>query len=87
MNNLFDIEDLIAAQEHEHILYMNIDSTSDNKYILRCESCGVKVFLGYWSLKTGHRYCIENQLIHLCPDSILDTTYYVSKNVPIFGAL
>ncbi len=85
MNNNFDIEDLIKPSEHEHILYMNIDARSYVKYVVHCQICGLSISLGYWSLKTEHRYCVDNTCMHFCPDGVLDAALFTSKHLPVPG--
>ncbi len=70
----FNIEDLINASVHEHAWYMDIKATSEVRYILSCSICDTKLCLGYWSLKTGHRYCVENMHHHEPQDLIIPIT-------------
>ncbi len=52
-----DINELLNI--HEHTWYMDIKAKSVVQYLLSCSLCDARLCLGYWSLVTGHLYCVE----------------------------
>ena len=64
---------------HEHAWYMDIKAKSDVKYLLSCSLCDARLCLGYWSLVTGHRYCVETPQ-HYEPQELVQPII-IAKNI------
>ncbi len=80
----FNLKDFIDIN-HKHTFYMNIDSPSTPYYIVHCATCDVELLIGWWSGKTGHRYCVENPFMHFCNKNIVDILTYSKDSLPVPG--